>query len=395
MPWYLDMDSSAAPTPIWVDTPESLQQVCDLLRDSAWLTLDTEFFRENTYYPELCLVQIANPDHVALIDPLALPDLDALRDLLFRNDIVKVLHAASQDVEIFHMLWGAIPAPLFDTQIAATLAGHGDQIGYAGLVSAITGINLDKAHSRTDWKRRPLSAAQRDYAAADVIHLRDVYLSLRRELENNGRLAWLDDDFTELASGERFAINDDIAWRRIKGHERLRPRQLAMLVRLAAWRERQARERNLPRQRVLKDNLLLDMVRLRPQDMNGMQDIRGLSEGMLRRDGNALLAILTADPGAAPPLPKFSKKGPVSPQQAAKLELLNAALRVIANDSGISTGTLAGRRDLDALIETDPDAKVLQGWRRKIVGEPLRKLLGGELALGVRDDHVGLYERLY
>ncbi|MCB1736975.1 MAG: HRDC domain-containing protein, partial [Gammaproteobacteria bacterium] len=156
-----------------------------------------------------------------------------------------------------------------------------------------------------------------------------------------------------------------------------------------------ARERNLPRQRVLKDNLLLDMVRLRPQDMNGMQDLRGLSEGMLRRDGKSLLDILTTDPGVPPELPKFTRKGPPSPQQAAKLELLNAALRVIANDSGISTGTLAGRRDLDALIETDPDAKVLQGWRRKIVGEPLQKLLRGELALGIRDDHVGLIERLY
>lgn len=383
--------SDQANPPIWVDTQQALTDVCATLAGSPWLTVDTEFFRETTYYPELCLVQIANTDTVALIDPLALRDLEPLRELLFHEDTLKVLHAASQDIEIFHQLWGAIPAPLFDTQVAATLAGHGDQIGYGGLVAAITGINLDKAHSRTDWKRRPLSQAQRDYAAADVIYLRDVYLGLREELEANGRLAWLDDDFATLADGARFAIDDDNAWRRIKGYERLRPRQLAMLRVLAAWRERNARERNLPRQRVLRDNVVMDMIRLRPNNREDLAGLRGIGDGTLRRDGDSLLKLLTGDPGPAPELPRFKRKGAASANQLAMLDILNAALRIIANDSGISTGTLAGRKDLDALIAGESDARVLQGWRRKIVGEPLQRVLRGELELGIRDGHAGLY----
>lgn len=387
--------SDQATAPIWVDTQQALTDVCAALAGSPWLTVDTEFFRENTYYPELCLVQVANADTVALIDPLALNDLEPLRALLFDANAIKVLHAASQDIEIFHMLWGAIPAPLFDTQVAATLAGHGDQIGYAGLVSSITGINLDKAHSRTDWKRRPLSQAQRDYAAADVIHLRDVYLGLRAELEAKGRLAWLDDDFATLADSARFAIDDDNAWRRIKGYDRLRPRQLATLRLLAAWRERNARERNLPRQRVLKDDLILDMIRLRPTTRDDLSGLRGIGDGTLRRDGDTLLKLLAADPGPAPEVPNFKRKDADTPNRQAVLDILNAALRIIANDSDISTGTLAVRKDLDALIDGQDDAKVLHGWRRRIVGEPLQRVLRGELELGVREGRAGLFERLY
>lgn len=380
---------------VWIDTPEALADICNAFASAEWLTVDTEFFREHSYYPELCLVQIADTERVALIDPLALPDLEPLRALLFRVGITKVLHAASQDVEIFHMLWGAVPAPLFDTQIAAALAGHGDQIGYAALVAAITGVQLDKAQSRTDWKRRPLSQAQRDYAAADVTHLRDVYLRLHAELASNGRLAWLDDDFNALADGTRFAIDDANAWRRIKGSERLRPRQLALLQVLAAWREGHARERNLPRQHVLKDTLLLDLARLRPQNMNDLRGLRGLAENVLRRDGDALLALLRADPGPPPQHSETVRKGAASPNQAALLDILNAALRIIANDTGISTGALAGRRDLEALIAAEAEASLLHGWRWRIAGETLQKVLHGELALGVRDGRAGLFERLY
>lgn len=381
-------------TALYIDTPEQLTALCEQLRRHDWLTLDTEFLREKTYRSRLCLLQVANPEVIACVDPLALKDLSPLLDVLYDQNITKVLHAAHQDLEIFYDLRGAVPAPIFDTQIAATLLGQGEQIGYGNLVKAELDIELDKAHSRADWCHRPLDAAQLDYAADDVRYLRDVYQKQLQRLKELGREAWLESDFTELSDPSRYSNPPEEAWLRLKGSNRLKGVQLAVLQAVAGWREEQAQQSDRPRRWILKDEVLLDMAKLMPQSLDKLRRIRGLEEGTAQRHGETLLKLIeTARKLPKEQWPKAKGGKRLPPQQEPLVDLLMALLRERCREQNISPGAVAGRRDIELLLLGEKDIPLLHGWRAAIAGEALQQMLEGKLALMIEQAQIQIIER--
>ncbi len=366
----------------WIDTPAALEGLCRHLAQQPWFALDTEFLREKTYYPRLCLVQVGTPERLACIDPLALDDLAPLRPVLEDRGIVKVVHAAHQDLEIFYHLFGRAPAPVFDTQIAAPLLGLRDQAGYGALVQHFLGIKLQKGHARTDWCRRPLSAAQVRYAADDVRYLARVYPLLRGELERRGRLDWLAPDFEALVQAARFDQDPQEAWRRIKGAGRLRGRARAALQALAAWREHQARRLDRPRRWILSDEVLLAIARLRPDSLETLASVRGLPPRTLREQGQALLDALAGADRAGPEAPPSRvPQPPLTPQQEALVDILTGVLRLLADAESVHPSVLAVRRDLEQAVRGDRSGPLFQGWRYRLAGQALEEVLAGERCL--------------
>ena len=377
--------------PLYIDNPPALSDLCERLRGSAWIALDTEFIRERTYYPQLCLVQVANEDLVACIDPLALTDLEPFLEIIYAPTITKVLHAAQQDLEIFFHLRGTVPGPIFDTQLAATLLGHGEQVGYATLVNALLGVELDKSQTRTDWSQRPLEAGQLAYAVDDVRYLCAVYQHQLAELKRCGRLAWLMDDFRELCDPGNYATNPPGAWQRIKGNHQLRGAQLAVLRALAAWREEQAIAVDRPRRWILGDDTLLELARQLPKDSERLQRIRGLEPGLLRRYGQTLLEIIaTARDELQENWPRLPARRRLTTTQEALVDAMLAVVRLRGAQQGVSPLTLADRKDLERLLTDDPEVPLLHGWRATLVGRELQALLRGELRLEVRDGELNI-----
>ncbi len=370
----------------YIDNSEDLNALCKQFATAEWLTLDTEFIRETTYYPRLCLIQIADDETAACIDPLAINDLGPLHELLMNTRITKVLHAASQDMEIFYYLWGELPKPVFDTQPAAALAGLGDQIGYANLVHGLTGVELAKGHSRTDWSKRPLDTAQIRYALDDVIHLREVYLKLRDRLRDAGRLEWLTADaFDTLVSTETYRIEPLDIWQRTKGWQKLKGVQLAILQQLAAWREETARKQDRPRGRILKDDLLVEICRRKPRNIDQLGKLRGIDRGFLRRHGEHLVALiekaLALPESDWPRHPRMHIKP--TPQQQALADLMQCLVRLKGQQHQIAPASLAARKELEAIASGDRNLSVLKGWKREIVGDALLRLAEGRLQLRV------------
>ncbi|HEY5790812.1 MAG TPA: ribonuclease D [Gammaproteobacteria bacterium] len=375
----------------FIDTPAALQRLCAQLRGSPWLALDTEFLRERTYRAQLCLVQVAAPgDVLALVDTLALESLEPLFERLFDPATVKVLHAARQDLEIFHDLTGRVPEPLFDTQLAATLAGCGDQVGYADLVQRLLGVTLDKSQSRTDWTARPLSPEQLDYAADDVRHLGPLYAQLGERLQRAGRLEWLDQDFTALADPAQYRNDPEQAWQRLRGAGQLRGGQLNALRALAAWREREAQAADKPRRWIVDDAALLALARARPARREQLGRIRGLSEGLVRRHGADLLELIHASRQAAPDTPPPSRPAPLAAAEEALVDALMALLRLLAERHEVSVATLATRRDLEALVRGARDVPLLHGWRHGLAGGEVERFLGGATRLRSADGRLRL-----
>jgi len=376
---------------LYIDTPDALATFCARLREADWFALDTEFLREKTYYPKLCLLQIATPAEAACIDPLALPDLAPLLELLVNPDITKVMHSGRQDMEIFYHLAGVPPAPVFDTQLAAPLLGHADQIGYANLVREVLGVTLDKLHTRADWSLRPLTHDQLRYAADDVIYLVDVYLRLRERLEQQGRLAWLEDDFRQLASAELYESPPQRAWLKVKGANRLKGPALSALQSLAAWREQLAQDKDLPRGWLMKDDVMIDLARQRPATQEAMAAIRGLGERLVQRNGPELLLLIEQAAQRRPePFPETGSRDRLDPDQDALVDVMMAVVRISAEEHSLNHATLATRKQLEALVLGDHTGGVMQGWRRRLIGERLQLLLEGELALTVRDGRLVL-----
>jgi ribonuclease D len=374
-------------TDLYIDSPAALKQFCAQLRSrgSPWIALDTEFIREKTYYPQLCLIQIAYPEQVAYIDPLAFSDLEPLFAVLFDPSLLKVLHSAYQDLEIFFHLCGSVPTPVFDTQLAATLLGYGEQVSYAALVEDLLGVELDKSQTRTDWGRRPLDAAQLAYAADDVHYLCEVYRRLRSELENCNRLDWLNEDFAELCNPERYQVHPREVWRRLKGNQQLRGIQLAVLRALAAWREEQARTLNRPRRWILGDEVLLELARHMPQDEEQLRRLR-LDPSMLRRYGQTLLALIaTARDEPREQWPKLPPRLQLSPVQEALVDAMMAVVRLRGAQKAINPQMLASRKDLERLLSADQDVPLLHGWRAALAGRAVQALLHGKLHLEVRN----------
>lgn len=381
-------------TALYIDTAAQLDTLCQQLRRHDWFTLDTEFLREKTYRPRLCLLQVANPEVIACIDPLALEDLSPLLDVLYDPGITKVLHAAHQDLEIFFEMRGEVPAPIFDTQVAATLLGQGEQIGYGNLVKTVLGIELEKAHSRADWCHRPLEEAQLAYAADDVRHLREVYLQQRQQLAELGREQWLQADFDELTNPARYSNPPENAWLRLKGSNRLKGVQLAVLQALAAWREEQAQRSDRPRRWILKDDVLLDLSKQMPQKLEKLQRIRGLEAGTIQRHGEKLLQLIAGArelPREQWPQVRVGKRLPA--EQEPLVDIMMALLRERCQQQHISPGAVAGRRDIEQMLMGETEIPLLKGWRAAIAGESLQQLLAGKLALMVEDGHLDVIPR--
>jgi ribonuclease D len=367
-----------------VTSTDDLAAICQRFAQHPFVAVDTEFLRETTFWPKVCVIQAASPEEAVAIDALAEGlDLTPFLELMANADVVKVFHAARQDLEIIWRIARMIPAPLFDTQVAATVCGFGDQASYVELVKAITRANLDKSSRFTDWSRRPLSPAQIDYAIADVTHLRDIYLHLRQRLERTNRLHWLADEMETLTSPATYEQHPENAWERLR-HRARKPRDLAILMELAAWRENEAQTRDVPRSRILKDDMLIEIAQAAPRDLEALAGLRSFPRGMERsRAGADIVAAvergLSRNANELPRIVREKRNG-----NGATVELLKVLLRQVAESSGVATKMIATVEDLEAIASSDAaDVPALQGWRRTIFGEKALQLKHGQLALAV------------
>jgi ribonuclease D len=379
-----------------IETTAALQDACARLAQSDFITIDTEFLRETTFWPELCLIQMASPDLEVLVDPLAKGlDLKPFFELMGNPAVTKVFHAARQDIEIIHHLGNLVPHPIFDTQVAAMVCGFGDSVSYDQLVNRITGAHLDKSSRFTDWSRRPLSDKQLEYALADVTHLRDVYLHLKAQLEREGRALWLTEEMAILESPSTYDLHPDNAWQRLKARLR-KPSELAILRSVAAWREREARSRNVPRSRVLKDDAIYEIAQQQPKDAEALGRLRTIPKGWERSSSGA--AIVGAV-NAALALPKTEMPHPpkhthVPEGTAAAVELLKVLLKLISDKQGVAAKVIANTDDLEKIAAEGDKAEVaaLAGWRRELFGDTALKLIGGGVALRFVDKKVEAVE---
>ena len=371
-----------------ITTTADLAAFCQRLSSTEFVTVDTEFHRETTYWPLLCLVQVAGPDEAHCIDALADGlDLSPLYELFRNTRVVKVFHAARQDLEIFFHKAGLIPAPLFDTQVAAMVCGFGESAGYETLVSKLTSARIDKSQRFTDWSRRPLSEKQVHYALADVIHLRDVYVKLKTQLDDSGRTAWVGEEMQVLSNPATYALTPEDSWRRIKSRER-KPRYLAVLKEISAWRERTAQEQNTPRRRVIKDEALAELAALKPTDEQALSQTR-LSKHLARSKyaADILAAVkrgLDMPEDKCPKLPRALDKAPgIGPV----IDLLKVLLKARCEANDVALKLVATVDDLER-IAGDDEAEVpaLSGWRRDLFGADAIKLKHGRLALALSAD---------
>lgn len=371
----------------FIDDSSSLDEFCELIGNESVLALDTEFIREKTYYPKLCLLQIAAGEHIACIDPLKLDSLEPLLEMLYDSSKVKVLHAARQDLEIFYQLRGALPQPVFDTQIAATLMGFSDQVGYANLVQKLLGVQLDKDQARTDWAQRPLNDKQIQYAANDVRYLLQAYPMIVEQLASQNRIEWLATDFDSLVDNSLYQVDPESAWRRVSGHTRLKPRQLAILQAVSAWREETAIKHDRPRRWILADDVLVSLAQHTPRNLLQLEKIRGIKSSSVEKFGDAIIKTITSAQQIPeeqwPRLPSWQRS---TPQQDALVDLCMAYLKQLALKNNISPGILCNRKDMEKLVVGDDTASIMQGWRKQLVGEPLKELLEGRYALSVKDN---------
>lgn len=370
---------------------EELKVFCQRAGKFDFITIDTEFHRETTYWPILCLVQVATSDEAVLIDPMAKDiDLSPLLELLANEKIVKVFHAARQDIEIFVKMTGAVPSPVFDSQIAASVCGYGDSISYDKLVQAIVGAQVDKSSRFTDWAARPLTEKQMAYALADVTHLRDIYLELSKKLKELNRVSWMQDEQQPLTSLSTYIMEPKDAWVRLKSKVN-RPRDLAMLMELAALREQKAQESDRPRRRVLKDDALYELAIQRPKSQKDFDRFRAVQKGF----GNSRLAqeiialtkkVDNIPDNELPPMPKRrmgpSPKGPIG-------DLLRVLVKAVAEREGVASRIIANSSDIDELVLSDnADIAAMSGWRFELFGKKALALKHGKLGLAASPEGI-------
>ncbi|MDI4236566.1 ribonuclease D [Bradyrhizobium sp. 31Argb] len=378
-----------------INTTWELQAACDRLAAHPVITVDTEFLRETTYYPLLCVLQMASPDEAVVIDALAPGiDLTPFFELMANEQVLKVFHAARQDIEIVWHRANTIPHPIFDTQVAAMVLGYGDSIAYDQLVERITGHRPDKTHRFTDWSRRPLSAEQTQYAVADVTHLRDVFTALDADLKKRGRNDWVSEEMEILTSPRTYDFHPERAWERLKTRVR-KPRELAVLIEVAAWREQEAQSRDVPRSRVLKDEAVGDIATHAPTSLDKLANLRSLPKGFERSKwGTDIIAAVQR--GLArdfAKLPKIEKPRNNS-NGAAIVELLKVLLRMTSERHAVASKVIATVDDLEQIAADDhADVAALHGWRRELFGEAALKLKHGRLALAIDKGRVVKVER--
>jgi len=373
-----------------ISSTDDLAALVSRMKGHDFVAVDTEFMRENSYWPDLCLVQVASPDEAAAIDPKADGlNLDPLLELMVNNDnILKVFHAGGQDLEIIHNLTGEVPNPLFDTQVAAMALGYGEQIGYSNLVESVLGHNLDKGARFTDWSRRPLDKRQIDYAIADVTHLATIFPKLVNKLVKTGRGAWLDEEMDRLADPSSFAFAPEDAWKRLKLPSR-NPAVLGRLKALAGWRETEARSKNLPRGRIVKDDTLNELAAHPPKTQDDLGKVRGLSSGWRNNDIGARLmaALAKAQPLDADELPAREPRRPGLTKDAALVsDLLKLLLKIRAKEAGVAAKLIARTDELEALAAgVRSDLNILSGWRFDEFGRDALDLVEGRLAFATEN----------
>jgi ribonuclease D len=374
-----------------ITTSEELEAACMRMARHPFVTVDTEFLRETTFWPILCVVQLATDEEALAIDALADGlDLQPLLGLMADEGVVKVFHAARQDLEIFWKLSGVLPTPLFDTQVAAMVCGYGDQVSYSELVHSVCRVAVDKSSRFTDWARRPLAEAQIEYAIGDVTHLRDVYKALTKRLAATGRQSWLDDEMKALTTPEIYEQHPERAWERYKTRAR-KPRDLAVLMEIAAWREREAQARDVPRSRVLKDDVLIELALAAPRSLEALGNLRAFPRGMERsRAGGEILEAIERGVDRDPKtLPKVVRERRNGASIAATVELLKVLLRQVSEESSVAGKLIATVDDLEAIAGNDmADVPALAGWRRKLFGQRALELKHGRLALTVENGKV-------
>lgn len=379
---------NALPDHSWVDTDDGLALLCESLQDAPYLIIDTEFLRERTYRPELCLVQVKYKETLACIDSQAVNDLKPFFELLHNRDIEKVFHAASQDLEIFYLLSKKVPGPIFDTQVAAPLLGYNEQIGYANLVNERLNIELSKSQTRADWTRRPLSDSQVAYALDDVIYLENVYLNMKAELKEAERLEWLSEDFLAAEEPEKYEQPAKLRWRKIRNIQRYKGATLSIIQALATWRELKAREINQPRNWLMKDDVLCTLAQQKPDSIKELSHIRGLDRKTRDRFGDELLdQIQTSKDQTPEPVPPFIKKVKLTPQRLATVQLLNAWVHQRAGDLSIAASILAPQKALEKMVSGDGRG-ALEGWRDRLIGDDLEAILSGDAQLSATGDGI-------
>lgn len=369
-----------------------LEIALNALRTSDFVTVDTEFIRETTFWPQLCLIQLASPDVTVLIDPIA-PDIDLqpFFDLMINKKVIKVFHAARQDIETIYHLGGVIPSPLFDTQIAGSICGFGDSISYDQIVQRCTGHHLDKSSRFTDWSCRPLSEKQLLYALADVTYLRDVYLLLKKRLEKSQRVHWMDDEITILLNPKTYDMPEDEAWKKVKGKVK-KPRELAVLQKIAAWRERKARKYNMPRRHIMKDECLIEIATQQPKDESALKRLRSLSKNWDKHSiaQSLIKAVhegLEVDLSTLPPIPKHN---PLNDTTAAVIDLLKVLLKLVANENSIAPKIIATSNDLEKIANggIKKNIPAMNGWRYEIFGQKAEQLLKGQIGFYFNDGKI-------
>ncbi|MFG1359058.1 ribonuclease D [Xanthobacter pseudotagetidis] len=379
-----------------ITSTEALASACERLARHPFVTVDTEFLRETTFWPKLCVVQVASPEEAIIIDALAEGlDLAPFYRLMADHTVMKVFHAGRQDIEIIWHQARLIPHPVFDTQVAAMVLGYGDSVSYDQLVQRVTGHAIDKSSRFTDWSRRPLSQAQLTYAVADVTHLRDIFLKLTADLDARGRGEWVGEEMRILTSPATYEQSPDAAWERLKSRVR-KPRELAVLVEVAAWREREAQTRDMPRGRIVKDEVIAEIAVQAPQTPERLAELRSLPKGFERsRFGEAVIEAVRKGVARDPKtLPRIERDKPLPSGASATVELLKVLLRMTAEQNAVAAKVIATTDDLERIAVDDAaDVPAMKGWRRELFGERALALKAGRLALAVDKGRVVAVER--
>lgn len=378
-----------------ITSTADLAAACQSFAAHEYVTVDTEFLRETTYWPKLCLIQIAGPEDAVIVDPLAKDiDLQPFFDLMNDESVVKVFHAGRQDVEIIYHLGKLIPHPMFDSQVAAMVCGFGDSISYDQLVLRLTGNRIDKSSRFTDWSRRPLTDKQLKYALADVTHLRDVYHALRANLDEQNRSHWVSEEMEILTSPETYYTEPQQAWRRMKLRIR-KPREFAALKLLAQWREQEAQSRNVPRNRILKDDAIFELAIQQPKDANALSALRTISNGYERsKAGQELLEIMEQVSCIAQEDLPAVPKGKTQPEgSGAAVDLMKVLLKLTSEKHGVAAKVLATVDDLEKIAcDDDADVPALKGWRLELFGQYALKIKKGEIAMRLEGKRVAIIE---
>ncbi|MBE8190949.1 MAG: ribonuclease D [Alphaproteobacteria bacterium] len=379
-----------------ISTTEELRTFCDKIADAPYMTVDTEFMRERTFWSILCLIQVASPEHEAMIDPMAAGiDLSPFYALLTKPDIVKVMHGCRQDIEIFHHEAGIMPNPVYDTQIAAMVCGFGDAVGYETLIRRTINVEIDKSNRFTDWARRPLSDAQLDYALSDVTLLRDAYEVLTKQIEETKRSAWVEEEMADLTDPRHYVQDPNEAWRRFKISDR-RPRVFGTLIAVTKWRDEQAQKQNVPRRRILKDDTIRALAQQAPKDKQALSRMRGMPRGFEKSSqAESLLAAIkkgVATPAEdLPPLPELVVN---RPGMGALVDLLKVLLKHCSDENEVAPKLIGNVADLERIAcDGEPKVASMRGWRFEVFGQHALALKSGKLALSTADDKIVLIER--